>query len=49
MLTGELKKIMVEVMQALVHGHQERRAKVTDDVVKQFMTPRPLDFKLAKH
>lgn len=48
MLTGELKKILIEVLQKLVGEHKERRAKVTDDVVKQFMTPRALNFKQAK-
>ena len=49
MLTGELKGILTEKLQALVHTHQERRAKVTDDLVQQFMTPRPLNFRLAKN
>ena len=47
MLTGELKQILVEVLQKLVLDHQKKRAEVTDDIVKQFMTPRPLNFKLA--
>ena len=45
MLTGELKKTLIGVLQKLVSEHQERRAKVTEDVVKQFMTPRALNFK----
>ena len=48
MLTGELKKELVQVLQKLVSEHQKRRAAVTDDVVKQYMTPRPLNFKLAQ-
>lgn len=43
MLTGELKNELVSVLQDLVGQHQERRKAVTDEVVEQFMTPRPLD------
>ena len=42
MLTGELKKELIGVLQALVAEHQELRAVVTDSVLKKFMTPRPL-------
>lgn len=45
MLTGELKKELIGVLQALVRGHQQRRAAVTDEVVRHFMTPRPLKSK----
>lgn len=44
MLTGELKKELVGVLQGLVGQHQERRKAVTDEVVRQFMTPRSLNF-----
>ncbi|NWU05283.1 SYWC protein, partial [Cephalopterus ornatus] len=44
LLTGELKKVLIETMQPLVAAHQERRRQVTDEVVKQFMTPRKLAF-----
>ena len=44
-MTGYLKKELIEVLQKLVAEHQERRAKATPEVVKQFMTPRKLDFK----
>ena len=43
MLTGELKKELIDVLQKLVGEHQERRKAVTDEVVKQFMTPRRLE------
>ena len=43
MLTGELKKMLIDLLQKLVEEHQKRRAEVTDDVVKQFMTPRALN------
>ena len=45
MLTGELKKEIIKVLQKLVSEHQTRRAAVTDEIVKQYMTARPLDFK----
>lgn len=43
LLTGYLKKELIEVLQRLVATHQENRAKVTDEVVRQFMTPRKLN------
>lgn len=46
MLTGDLKKELISVLTDLVGGHQAQRAKVTDDVVKEYMTPRPLSFSL---
>jgi tryptophanyl-tRNA synthetase len=47
MLTGELKRELIDVLQTLVSTHQERRKTVTDEVVRQYMTPRPLNFKIA--
>ncbi|XP_075387900.1 tryptophan--tRNA ligase, cytoplasmic isoform X2 [Tenrec ecaudatus] len=44
MLTGELKKALIDVLQPLVAEHQARRQEVTDEVVKEFMTPRKLFF-----
>lgn len=44
MLTGELKKALIEVLQPLVAEHQARRKGVTDEIVKEFMTPRKLSF-----
>ncbi|XP_067335643.1 tryptophan--tRNA ligase, cytoplasmic-like isoform X2 [Channa argus] len=46
LLTGELKKILIETLQPMIAEHQERRKQVTDETVKQFMTPRPLNFNL---
>lgn len=46
LLTGELKKILIETLQPMIAQHQERRKQVTEETVKQFMTPRPLNFKL---
>lgn len=42
MLTGELKKILIECITKIVLEHQSNRSKITDDVVKEFMTPRKL-------
>lgn len=42
MLTGELKKICIETLQKFVLGFQERRSKVTHEIVRQFMDPKPL-------
>lgn len=44
MLTGELKKVLVEVLQPLIAEHQARRKAVTDEIVKEFMTPRKLSY-----
>lgn len=44
LLTGFLKKELVEILQKLVGEHRQRRASLTDDAVKQFMTPRKLKF-----
>ena len=46
MLTGELKKLLIEELQKLVGAHQERRKNVTDAVVTRYMTPRPLNVKM---
>ncbi|XP_041927900.1 tryptophan--tRNA ligase, cytoplasmic [Alosa sapidissima] len=44
LLTGELKKMLIETLQPIIAEHQEKRKQVTEDMVKQFMTPRKLDF-----
>ncbi|XP_076233864.1 tryptophanyl-tRNA synthetase [Calliopsis andreniformis] len=43
-LTGELKKELINVLQPLVATHQAIRSKLTDDIVKQYMVPRDLGF-----
>ena len=45
MLTGELKAKCIAELQTYVKGFQERRAKVTDEVVKDFMSRKKLAFK----
>jgi tryptophanyl-tRNA synthetase len=44
MLTGELKKELVTVLQDLIGQHKERRKAVTDDILREFMTPHHHDF-----
>lgn len=44
LLTGELKKKLISVLQPIITAHQECRAKVTDEVVRDFMTPRKLKY-----
>ena len=39
LLTGEVKKILIGELQAIVRTHQANRAKVTDDMVREFMNP----------
>ncbi|PIK52518.1 putative tryptophan--tRNA ligase, cytoplasmic [Apostichopus japonicus] len=48
LLTGEIKKELVTILQQLVAKHQERRKDVTLEVVKSYMTPRPLNEKKDK-
>ncbi|KAF3347887.1 Protein phosphatase 2C-like protein 4 [Verticillium dahliae VDG2] len=42
MMTGEIKKRCAEELSKFCTGFQERRAKVTDETVAQFMARRPL-------
>lgn len=44
LLTGELKKILIDTLTPIVTQHQERRARITDEVLKEYMTPRKLNF-----
>ncbi|KAL9645586.1 hypothetical protein ABK040_000649 [Willaertia magna] len=48
MLTGEVKKILIEILQKIVKEHQERRAKITDEEVKEFLSVRKLGFKWSE-
>lgn len=45
LLTGELKKMAIVLLQEYVKDFQERRKDVTDETVKQYMTPRSLEWK----
>ena len=44
-MTGELKKMAITVLQDFVKEFQERRNKVTDEIMRQYMTPRKLEWK----
>lgn len=44
MLTGEVKKELIGILQEMVKEHQERRAQVTPEVLQQYMAVRPLEF-----
>jgi tryptophanyl-tRNA synthetase len=45
LLMGELKKMAIILLQEYVKGFQERRKDVTDEVLRQYMTPRKLEWK----
>ena len=47
MLTGELKKELISVLHPIVSQHQERRKNITDEILKDFMTPRKLAFQYS--
>lgn len=38
MLTGEVKKVLIDVLQKFVAGHQERRSKLGMEDVKKFLS-----------
>lgn len=42
LLTGELKKILLDTLTPVINSHQENRAKITDEILQTFMTPRKL-------
>ena len=42
LLSGEMKKLCIEVLQEFVRDFQQRRAAVTDEVLEKFMTPHKL-------
>ena len=44
MLTSEIKQILIDTLVPMVQAHQAARARVTDDVVRAFMSVRPLEF-----
>ncbi|KEZ46686.1 Tryptophan--tRNA ligase, cytoplasmic [Scedosporium apiospermum] len=45
LLTGELKKMAIELLQQYVAEFQEKRKDVTDEVLDEFMRPRKLESK----
>jgi tryptophanyl-tRNA synthetase len=44
MMSGDVKKRLIEVMTDFNRDFQERRAAITDDEVREYMKVRPLDF-----
>ncbi|CAH1101619.1 unnamed protein product [Psylliodes chrysocephalus] len=44
LLTGELKKILIDILTPIIVDHQKRRSEISDEVLKKFMTPRKLNF-----
>jgi len=44
LLTVDLKKELVKVVEKIVGDHQERRSHVTDETVRQYMQPRKLNY-----
>jgi len=44
LLTGFLKKELIDVLTPIVTAHQEARKTITDEMVKEYMRPRPLNF-----
>lgn len=42
--TGDLKKRCIEELQKFVSAFQERRALVTEEIMREFMTPRKMEF-----
>ena len=44
MLTGEVKKVLIDCLAKMISEHQERRAAVDEAVLASFMEVRPLEF-----
>merc|ERR1711894_33657 len=44
LLTGFLKKELIDILTPICTTHQEARKTITDETVQKFMTPRPLNF-----
>ncbi|KAJ5753941.1 uncharacterized protein N7511_008094 [Penicillium nucicola] len=45
MMTGEIKQKCIAEIQQYVQGFQDRRAQVTDEIMAEYMRPRPLEWK----
>ncbi|KAM9961862.1 hypothetical protein ACTFIR_004726 [Dictyostelium discoideum] len=44
MMTGEIKQILIDLMNKIIIRHKEARAKITDEVLSTFMSIRKLNF-----
>ena len=42
MLTGDVKKLCIQVLQDIVTRHQENRKKITDEILNQYMSIRQI-------
>jgi len=49
MLSGDIKKELIDVITPFILDHQKARAKVTDEIVERFMSVRPMDFKFGSN
>ena len=45
MLTGELKQKAIALLQEYVGDFKKRRAEISDEIMRQYMTPRKLEWK----
>jgi tryptophanyl-tRNA synthetase len=45
LLTGDMKKECITMMQGIVKNFQEKRAKISDELLMEFMEPRRLEWK----
>ena len=45
LLTGDMKKACIEMMTGYVKNFQDARAKVTDEILEEFLRPRKLEWK----
>merc|ERR1719414_272826 len=45
LLTGFLKKELIDVLTPIIEDHQKRRKDITDEMAFEFMTPRKLNYK----
>jgi tryptophanyl-tRNA synthetase len=44
LLTGDVKKILIDTLVPMIQTHQEARAAVSDELICEFMSVRPLEF-----
>lgn len=49
MLTGDVKKELIGILQKIISEHQEKRKTVTDAQVHEYMKVRPLKYTTPKN
>ncbi|KAL3313767.1 Tryptophan--tRNA ligase, cytoplasmic [Cichlidogyrus casuarinus] len=47
LLTGNLKKTLIDLLSKIVTDHQANRCKITDEILDKFMRPRSLNFRFS--